>query len=164
MDSIEAYERQLDASTLGSKRALDLLKRPTELPDLAIDVIGRQYAWRSVYRVATEGSTAAPQRCIADEIVAPQGKSVHLHVTSEDLIHQLTVPDLRIQVDAVPGRINSVVLPTSILASYSGSATKWSGDGYGAMKISLRVVPNHAYEDWLRGLLVSGRCEGQSAQ
>jgi cytochrome c oxidase subunit 2 len=163
MDSIEAYERHLDALTLGSKRALDLLKAPSALPDLAIDVIGRQYAWRNVYRAASAGSTT-PQRCSADEIVVPQGKSVHVNLTSEDLIHEWTVPELGIQVDAVPGRINSVVLPTSELALYSGSASKWSGKGYGAMKFRLRVVSQQAYEDWLRALIANGNCEGGSAQ
>ena len=43
-------------------------------------------------------------------LVIPAGRTVHVHVTSEDVIHSFWVPRLAGKIDAIPGHVNVIRL------------------------------------------------------
>jgi cytochrome c oxidase subunit 2 len=68
----------------------------------------------------------------------------HLVVTSSDVIHCFALPDLKIKVDAIPGRINQCIFYTDRLGYYIGYCRELCGAGHAYMPIVLEsVMPDY---------------------
>jgi cytochrome c oxidase subunit II len=91
-------------------------------------------------------------------VVVPMGKPVQLLVTSEDVIHEWSVPKLGIKADGVPGRLNEEWLDTSVSGTFTGGATLTSGASHEAMTIEVRVIEPAAYAEWQRANLTAKGC------
>jgi len=128
---------------------LDLLLRAPRQPDLSITVIGYRYGWRYEYPDAV-----GTGRCrVEGPLVLPQGKSVDLIFTADDVIHEWTVPELALAKDAIPGLLNVLAVDTSKTGTFPGGATRTSGEGYGKMTFELQVLAPDAYSAWSKDAL-----------
>jgi cytochrome c oxidase subunit II len=95
--------------------------------DLPIEVVGRQFEWRIRYpssrRLQNDpelaenfGAEASADRTQADDVVLVnelrlwKGASVRIHLKSADVVHSLRMPNLRLQQEAVPGKVTPVWL------------------------------------------------------
>ncbi|VDP94368.1 unnamed protein product [Trichobilharzia regenti] len=61
-------------------------------------------------------------------------------ITSADVIHSFSVPDLGIKLDGVPGRINCLMSMIDRLGVYVGYCTELCGAGHGYMPIVVEVL------------------------
>jgi len=61
-------------------------------------------------------------------------------VTSADVIHSFSIPDLGIKVDAIPGRINQNYLFPDRMGIFSGYCTELCGAGHAYMPVVLEVL------------------------
>ncbi len=89
------------------------------------------------------------QLSVDNEAVVPVGKTVHLLVTSADVIHSLTVPAFGIRIDAVPGRMNETWFRAEREGIYYGQCSKICGKDHAYMPIAFRVVSQEKYAAWL---------------
>ncbi|MGN8114030.1 hypothetical protein [Labrys sp. 22185] len=93
----------------GAASAFDLLFRSDlKLPARTVLLTAREEGWRSEYWFASDDS-GGPEIAICIErgpIILPAGKEVMLRVTSVDVIHTLSIPELGVTIDAIPGRLN----------------------------------------------------------
>lgn len=69
---------------------------------LHIRITGRQWWWQIEY----EHDDPARSATTANELHIPVGRTVHLELTSADVIHSFWVPSIHGKKDLIPGRLN----------------------------------------------------------
>ena len=83
------------------------------------------------------------------EVVIPVGKTVVVQVTGSDVIHAWTIPDFGVKQDAVPGRLAELWFSADQEGVYFGQCSELCGKDHAYMPITVRVVSQEAYEEWL---------------
>jgi cytochrome c oxidase subunit 2 len=83
-------------------------------------------------------------------IVLPVGVPVKILVTSEDVLHSWSIPNLGIKVDAVPGRINQFVFEIKYPGNFWGQCSELCGASHGFMPITLHAVNEQDFLFWIR--------------
>nr|YP_009169742.1 cytochrome c oxidase subunit II [Metorchis orientalis]ALD61616.1 cytochrome c oxidase subunit 2 [Metorchis orientalis] len=126
-----------------------------------IKVIGRQWYWS--YEVAGfECGYDSVMGDFVDLVDKPLRLNIYdfyqLAVTSSDVIHSFSIPELELKVDAIPGRINQNVFFMDRVGVYVGYCTELCGAGHAYMPIVVEsVIPDYKPLRWvpyeLRGLV-----------
>ncbi|HEX6144704.1 MAG TPA: cytochrome c oxidase subunit II [Geminicoccaceae bacterium] len=115
------------------------LQRPPE-DALEIEVVARQWMWKTQH--------PGGQREI-NELHVPQGRPVVLSMTSEDVIHSLYFPALRIKQDVLPGRTTRLWFEAGEPGTHHLLCTEFCGTAHSEMRGRIVVMAPAAYEDWL---------------
>ncbi|MBL0419333.1 cytochrome c oxidase subunit II [Ramlibacter sp. AW1] len=110
-------------------------------PPLRIDVRARQFQWDLHYP-----DTGLRLR---DELRLPVGRTVHLHVTSDDVIHSFWVPRLGGKLDALPGRVQVVRLRADQAGEFLGQCAEYCGVGHAHMKMVVHAMEPQAFAQWM---------------
>jgi cytochrome c oxidase subunit 2 len=105
-------------------------------------VTGKQWLWEVKY---PDGRTAI------NEIRVPQGKPVKFILTATDVIHGFYLPDYRVKMDAIPGRLTTLWVKPEKTGSYTIFCTVYCGDGHSSMSAQLIVMDPAGYAEWARG-------------
>ena len=92
----------------------------------------RQWAWRFAQ---PNGQGRIVQT--DDVLYIPAGQEVHVHITSEDVIHSFWVPRLAGKMDAIPGHPNVLRLQAHEPGRYDGLSAEFSGTGYADMRFAV---------------------------
>nr|QJP05028.1 cytochrome c oxidase subunit II [Clonorchis sinensis] len=125
-----------------------------------VKVIGRQWYW-SYEIVGREDGYDSVMTDFIDSVDKPLRLNIydfyHLAVTSSDVIHSFSLPELELKVDAIPGRINQSIFFLDRVGVYVGYCTELCGAGHAYMPIVVEVViPDYKSIRWipyeLRGL------------
>lgn len=152
--------------TLGSF-SLPILFKQQEIPvaDVTIKATGNQWFWS--YEYPDEGiafdsflldkSALAANGYAEDEyllatdnaVVVPVGKTVVVQVTGADVIHSWAVPAFAVKQDAVPGRIAELWFNAEQEGVYFGQCSELCGKDHAYMPITVKVVSEQVYADWL---------------
>jgi cytochrome c oxidase subunit II len=100
--------------------------------------------------LAAAGYTDAEFRLATDmAVVVPVGQTVVVTVTGGDVIHSWTVPAFGVKQDAVPGRLAQLWFNADREGTYFGQCSELCGKDHAYMPITVRVVSEEAYQDWL---------------
>lgn len=78
-------------------------------------------------------------------LVIPTDLNISVSVTSTDVIHSWSVPQLGIKIDAVPGRISNVVICALLEGVFFGQCSELCGVLHGFMPITVESVPLRSY-------------------
>jgi cytochrome c oxidase subunit 2 len=154
----------------------DVMPKVDESQVVDIKIYGRQWFWSYIYGQGDSAveydSNMLPADLIKPEkgqirqlsvdnpMVAPAGKVVRLTISSSDVIHAWAMPQFRLKVDAVPGRINQLWFNAPTPGVYYGQCSELCGDRHSAMPIELRILPQDQYATWLtksKASLADGR-------
>jgi cytochrome c oxidase subunit II len=103
-------------------------------------VSARQWAWQFIY----------PNGYIDKELHVPAGEPVRLTMTSEDVIHGLWIPALRMKQDVVPGRYTTLWFQADRVGTYELLCTQFCGDEHSSMLSSVVVQTRQDYDAWLK--------------
>ncbi|SPF80978.1 cytochrome c oxidase subunit II [Pseudoprimorskyibacter insulae] len=159
--------------------SLPVLFKQQEIPegDITIKVTGYQWYWGYEYVDAgAEGvepsaiafdSFLLPREELADHgytddlyllatdtaVVVPVGKTVVMQVTGADVIHAWTIPAFGVKQDAVPGRLAELWFSAEKEGVYFGQCSELCGKDHAYMPITVKVVSEEAYQQWLVGAL-----------
>ena len=112
---------------------------------LQVSVTGHMWWWQVRYRDPTSGADIV----LANELRLPLGRPVVVGVNSADVIHSLWVPALNGKVDAVPGRVNQLVLSADKAGVYAGPCAEYCGQQHSRMHLQVVVLPPQEFERWL---------------
>ncbi len=82
-------------------------------------------------------------------VVLPVGKTVVVQVTGADVIHAWTIPAFGVKQDAVPGRLAELWFNASKEGVYFGQCSELCGQAHAYMPITVKVVSEEAYAEWL---------------
>lgn len=88
------------------------------------------------------------QLAVDNEIAVPVNKVVHLLVTSNDVIHQWTIPSFGSKLQAVPGRVAASWFKPTHTGIFYGQCSVICGKDHSSMPIAVRVVSEQAFNDW----------------
>ena len=82
-------------------------------------------------------------------VVVPVGKTIVVQVTGSDVIHSWTIPAFGVKQDAVPGRLAELWFSAEREGVYFGQCSELCGQAHAYMPITVKVVSEEAYQDWL---------------
>jgi cytochrome c oxidase subunit II len=82
-------------------------------------------------------------------VVVPVGKTVVLQVTGSDVIHAWAMPSFGVMQSGVPGRLSSLWFKADREGVYFGQCTTLCGQLHAYMPITVKVVSEQVYADWL---------------
>ena len=108
--------------------------------DLQVDVTARQWTWSFAHAEGvTENGT----------LHLPAGRTTHLRMVSEDVIHSFFVPDFRVKQDAVPGRYTNLWLEPERPGEHRILCAEYCGVQHSRMRAKLVVLAADDYDAWL---------------
>lgn len=82
-------------------------------------------------------------------LVVPVGKTIVVQVTGADVIHSWKVPAFGVMQDGVPGRIAALHFTPDREGIYFGQCSELCGQMHAYMPITVKVVSEAAYAEWL---------------
>jgi cytochrome c oxidase subunit 2 len=82
-------------------------------------------------------------------VVVPVNKTIVVQVTGSDVIHAWTVPAFGVKQDAVPGRLAQLWFKAEKEGVYFGQCSELCGQAHSYMPITVKVVSEEAYAQWL---------------
>ncbi len=82
-------------------------------------------------------------------VVVPVGKVVVVQVTATDVIHSWKIPAFGVMQDAVPGRTAALWFNAEKEGIYFGQCSEICGQMHAYMPITVKVVSEAAYAQWL---------------
>ena len=160
--------------------SLPVLFKQQEIPeaDLTIKVTGNQWYWGYEYvdhgfgfdsfmigdgkvlndeveaELAAAGYTRDEFLLATDTaVVVPVGQIVVMQLTGADVIHSWTIPAFGVKQDAVPGRLAQLWFKAEKEGVYFGQCSELCGKDHAYMPITVKVVSQEAYEEWLKGAI-----------
>lgn len=122
----------------GARLYVSLFQSPRDA--LRIYVVGKQFMWK----VEHDGG----QREI-DAIHLPVGLDIQLVLTSEDVIHDFSVPAFRIKHDVLPGRYETLWFRVEEPGTYHLFCTQLCGVDHASMVGEIVAMPKAEYQKWL---------------
>jgi cytochrome c oxidase subunit II len=86
---------------------------------------------------------------VSSELVLPANREVDLRLNAQDVIHGLSIPELRLKQNAVPGQTIHIHFTPTTPGTYAILCTQLCGIGHYRMNATLRVVPSDEFLTWL---------------
>ncbi len=129
--------------------------------DLTIKAIGYQWYWGyeypdeniifDSYMVEEKDLRADQPRLLAvdNEVVVPVNKVIKVLITANDVLHAWALPSFGVKRDAVPGRINETWFKAEKEGTYYGQCSELCGIKHAFMPITVKVVSEEDYQEWL---------------
>ncbi|MCB2115318.1 MAG: cytochrome c oxidase subunit II [Rhodobacteraceae bacterium] len=154
--------------------SLPTLFKQQEIPtaDLVIKATGNQWFWSYEYpdqeiafdsfmlgkdELAANGYAPDEYLLATDNaVVVPVNKTVVVQVTGADVIHSWTVPAFAVKQDGVPGRIAQLWFKAEREGVYFGQCSELCGKDHSYMPITVKVVSQEVYDDWLNRTKTAG--------
>ena len=79
-------------------------------------------------------------------IELPQGASVTIYVTAQDVQHGFKITDTNVNMQVVPGQVSKLSFTFDRIGEYPYICTEYCGLGHAGMFGTIRVVPAAAFE------------------
>ncbi|MGF1625670.1 MAG: cupredoxin domain-containing protein, partial [Alphaproteobacteria bacterium] len=108
---------------------------------IEIAVLARQWMWKFEH----PGGQSE-----INDLHLPAGEDIVLTMTSEDVIHSLYVPALRLKQDVLPGRYTTLWFNADTPGTYALACAEFCGTDHSVMGGRLIVMTPEAYADWLQ--------------
>jgi cytochrome c oxidase subunit 2 len=114
-----------------------------------VEVLGQQWAWN--FRLAGKDGLFNTEDDIVslNEVHLPIGKKVVFQVTSKDVIHSFSIPNARMKVDAMPGRISRMWQKFTLPGSYTIACSQMCGTYHYRMQGRVILENQKEHEIWL---------------
>ena len=138
-------------------------------PDIVIKATGFQWYWGYEYpdhefsfdsfmlergQLEEYGYSEDEYRLATDTaVVVPVNSTVVIQVTAADVIHSWTIPSFGVKQDGVPGRLAELWFEPDVEGVYFGQCSELCGINHAFMPITVKVVSQEAYEEWLDGAI-----------
>ena len=119
---------------------LAAVENPQEEVTLKIEVVGRRWWWEVKY--PDQGITTA------NEIHIPVGVPVQVQLQAADVIHSFWIPELHGKMDAIPTRINNIVLKADQAGVYRGECAEFCGLQHAHMGFMVVAQSQADFDQW----------------
>jgi cytochrome c oxidase subunit II len=86
-------------------------------------------------------------------MVVPVGRDIVVQVTASDVIHSWTIPAFGVKQDGIPGRLAELWFNAEQEGIYFGQCSELCGIAHAYMPITVKVVSEEAYFEWLDGMI-----------
>lgn len=107
---------------------------------MQISVVAKQWMWKFQH---PEGQSEI------NSLHVPTGVPVHVTMTSQDVIHSLYIPALRLKQDVLPGRYTDLWFNADRIGTYHLFCAEFCGTDHATMGGGFVVMTPSAYARWL---------------
>lgn len=111
---------------------------------LQVDAIGSMWKWSFQYRNPKGGPDIK-----TNELILPLGQPVEITLRSQDVIHSLYIPTMRVKKDVVPGRFNKMQVRATKTTEegkpFGLYCTEYCGDLHSRMLTTVKVLEEAAF-------------------
>jgi cytochrome c oxidase subunit 2 len=118
---------------------------------MEIFVVGKQWMWK----VQHPGGVRE-----INELHVPTGRPVRITLGSEDVVHDFSIPAMRVKMDAVPGKLTTLWFEATTVGTYHIFCAEYCGTKHSGMIGQVVVMAPQDYEVWLAG----GRSTGTAVE
>lgn len=133
----------------------DLLSAFWKWPDpktekvLRVEVMGQQWMWTFRY-AGPDGEFGTRDDVVTNnDLRVPVNTKILFHLTSKDVIHSFFVPNVRLKVDTIPGRITRVWWDVNTPGVYDIACAEMCGLNHYLMKAELTVYTQEDFDRWM---------------
>jgi len=125
-----------------------------KLPDsndpkvVKVMVMPQQWVWNFRYAGEDGQFNTADDIVTVNELVVPKGRQVYTQIMSRDVIHGFFIPNVRLQMDAIPGVVTKFWFDANKTGDYEIVCAHLCGTSHYKMKAFLKVLENEDYESW----------------
>ena len=112
-----------------------------------IFVVGKQWMWKLQHPEGVEE---------INELHIPVNQPIKLTMTSEDVIHDFSVPAFRVKKDVVPGMYTSLWFQATKTGRFDLYCDQYCGTNHSLMRGEVIVMEPTEYEQWLSGGIRGG--------
>jgi cytochrome c oxidase subunit 2 len=124
---------------------------------MVVRVVGKQFAWDYQYLGIYKDPKADEKQPIAvgqflgiqEPLVLAKGRTVELHMTSDDVNHAWWIPPFGVKKDCIKGRDTYAWFTPDTTGFFKGQCAELCGDGHGIMIITSAVVEKPEFERWV---------------
>src|SRR5579862_3702795 len=107
---------------------------------MEVQITAAKWLWKFEYPDGT--------RSVRD-LHVPIGKPVKFVMTSEDVLHDFFVPDMRVKHDIIPGRFTEVWFTPTVMGKHNITCAEYCGKGHSDMKGMLTVESDAEFAKYL---------------
>ena len=140
-----------------------ILYEQDEIPpaDVTIKAVGYQWYWGyeypdeniifDSYMIEEKDLKEGQPRLLSvdNEVYVPVNKVVKVMITANDVLHAWALPSFGVKRDAVPGRINETWFKADRTGTFYGQCSELCGIKHAFMPITVNVVTEEEYNQWL---------------
>ena len=106
-----------------------------------VEAIGRQWMWKFQHQGGQQE---------INDLHVPIGEPIVINMISQDVIHSLYIPALRIQMETLPGRYTQVWFNATRPGTYRILCSEFCGTDHSAMDGLLTIMTPADYAKWLQ--------------
>jgi len=104
-----------------------------------VSVTGFQYGWSFEYPNGEES---------VGTLTVPNNTAVRMDVTSDDVMHNLGIPEFDRRTDAIPGQTTTMWIYPKETGTYTARCYELCGSGHSNMAAQVEVVPKSEFDNW----------------
>lgn len=121
-----------------TKLYLDMYRGPADTH--TVDVVAKQWMWKVQHPDGTRE---------INTLHVPAGETIRLRITSQDVIHSVSIPAFRLKRDALPGRERFAWFQASEPGEYHLFCAEYCGAFHARMRGKVVVMEPAAFQRWL---------------
>lgn len=143
---------------------------PLSNPIVTLKIIGHQWYWTVEYSDYLNGANIIFDSYMVHEdelrvgqlrllevdqrIILPVGVSIRVLITAADVLHSWALPAFAVKADAIPGRLNQIMMLITRPGVFYGQCSELCGVNHGFMPIVVEAVEMSAYLRWMQSVFV----------
>ena len=130
---------------------------PLENKADAYEVTATGYQWWFKFDYPSEtaktldptGKTVNAPFSVANELVIPAGRPIHINLRTVDVIHSFWIPKLAGKVDMMPNRANHLWLEADKPGYFWGQCAEFCGESHALMRFRVIALAPREFYSWL---------------
>jgi cytochrome c oxidase subunit 2 len=111
---------------------------------LRVRVAGEQWWWRVRYPQPNGAEVE-----LANHLRLPVGRTTHVELSSDNVIHAFWVPSIAGKIDMIPGRTTYLTLEPTRTGTFRGVCAEYCGTSHARMTFDVVVVEPDEFDRWL---------------
>lgn len=126
-------------------------------PYLTLEIKGNQWFWTYSFKdfnytfdsYYLDSPSLFKYLLVDKPLYLPCNLPIRFLITSEDVIHSFTIPNLGFKLDSNPGRINTLITNILYPGNYYGQCSELCGTLHSKMPIHIKVVSIEKFIEWV---------------
>jgi cytochrome c oxidase subunit 2 len=103
------------------------------------------------------GKTVNAAFSVANELVIPAGRPVHINLRTVDVIHSFWIPKLAGKVDMMPNRANHLWVEADKPGYFWGQCAEFCGESHAVMRFRVIALGPREFNDWVNSQMLPAR-------
>jgi cytochrome c oxidase subunit II len=131
----------------GEATLADVQAHPLAFEQIVIQ--GSQWQWSAFYPnegVVTSGKSFGEPMVIE----VPVDEPVHVHLISNDVMHEFFIPSFMFMRNALPGHPNDFTFTPDRIGTFQGQCAEFCGLGHARMAFVVKVVTQEDFDAWVK--------------